>query len=239
MRYIFLTTVCFLQFSAWAAGAEITGNDITRIFYASNNPQQFLVLEKILPDGQLSCRYLNQNKRRNFAVQDLRKTYFFESSTPLFVTQHALYLGISDTPAMRLANLFARDSYRMQLLKVYQKARDRHLDRLNAAIRKADSIKDADDRREQFHGVLDEFDLDKIILKAVDAQDWILALTLMRDYNYLLNNITRYEKNKGSLHVDAETKREDITKALLFELENYLEKNTDRRQWKNRANGGR
>ncbi len=191
MKYIIGFLLLSIMLPAIVRAAEFTDDDIGKLlllrektsFAAANS---FLVLEAVGSDGGLECRIFGSSPKYEVSRAQIDLLPFYETVTPLTITQYALYTYAHGNPRsweVRLARLIGDTTGRMAVVAEFETAGSNFLRKLNAAGQKRHLENlEAEDYEDLLHDLLDEDTMYDSVKRATAARDWVLGIALFEAY---------------------------------------------------------
>ena len=188
MKTVFLFLALLVVQMISTAAETYTSDDIQRVLRIKNVParqdgKHLLVLDRILPDGKLQCRYFGTRQELILEKSATTPSVFYEDSSDFMITQYVLQNCFG--------NIRNDLPYQLAILKGDKTGRISKLQNLNRVLKnfsqqliqiRNEFASDRDDQLDAYIVLLDKTDFSELLNSAVAMQDWLLTVALYEKY---------------------------------------------------------
>ena len=196
MKTVFLFLLLLLVQIVSTAAETYTSDDIQRVLRIKNIParqdgKHLIVLDRILPDGKLQCRYFGTRQELILEKSAATPSVFYEDSSDFMITQYALQNYFS--------NIRNSLPYQLAILKGDKTQRISKLQKLNSLLKnfsmnlmqiRNEFASDRDDQLDAYAVLLDNTSCSELLNSAVAMHDWLLTVALYEKYRSQTTQLT-------------------------------------------------
>lgn len=229
MKTVFLL-LTLLMLSAAAAQPTYTSDDIQRVLRIKNSRgrldgKNLVVLDRILPDGRLKCRYIGTRQQITLNANQTEPSVFYEDSSDFMITQYVLQNSFASAPnylPRQLAQLKGDKTGRISKLQALENELKNFTGKL-IQIRN-EHADDRDDQLDAFASLLDEAVFNDILISSVGMQDWLLTIVLFEKYHSTVLSLTMrylpYEPIQQEMHSKLEKQKKELVEKFTLHIKN-------------------